>query len=160
MRRSSGAHDTAGRLDDAMTEFEAVLVDQQRVLGPDHPDALATRNNLAYVYESAQLGADHPDTLITRNNAAFAYLSVGRLPEAIAAHEALLNDRTRILGVKHPDTLTSRNNVAIAYQSAGRIAHLVHPLASGATAEVPHIDRRRSTVTSAAATTSTVVDES
>ncbi|MGV9975704.1 hypothetical protein [Nocardia beijingensis] len=34
---------------------------------------------------------------MTRNNVAFAYLSVGRLPEAIAAHEALLNDRTRIL---------------------------------------------------------------
>ena len=32
----------------AITEFERLLTEQQRVLGADHPDTLATRNNLAF----------------------------------------------------------------------------------------------------------------
>jgi hypothetical protein len=30
-----------------VTEFEALLTDRLRVLGPDHPHTLMTRNNLA-----------------------------------------------------------------------------------------------------------------
>ena len=41
----------AGRLAliiEAITEFERLLTEQQRVLGADHPATLATRNNLAF----------------------------------------------------------------------------------------------------------------
>ena len=38
----------AGDVAGAVTAFEVLLADQVRVLGPDHPDALTTRNNLAY----------------------------------------------------------------------------------------------------------------
>lgn len=37
-----------GRVDDAITAFQTLLVDQITVLGPDDADTLTTRNNLAY----------------------------------------------------------------------------------------------------------------
>ena len=111
----------------------------EEVLGPDHPDTLVSRNNLASAYESAGrlgeaitlieevladrvrvLGEDHPDTLISRNNLAAAYRAAGRLGEAIPLYEQVLADRVRVLGDDHPHTLTSRNNLAHAYQAAGR----------------------------------------
>ena len=67
------------------------------------------------------LGPDHPDTLGSRNNLAYAYQDAGRLHEAITLYEQTLEDRTRILGPHHPDTLTTRNNLASAYRAAGRI---------------------------------------
>ena len=114
------------------------------VLGPDHPDTLASRNNLAYAHESAGhlgqaialyeqtladrlriLGPDHPDTLTSRDNLASIYRSAGRLDEAIELHEQNLADRERILGADHPHTLTSRNNLANAYQDAGRLEQAI-----------------------------------
>ena len=67
------------------------------------------------------LGPDHPSTLASRNNLADAYRDAGRLDEAIALYEQILEDRTRILGPHHPSTLTSRHNLAYAYQDAGRL---------------------------------------
>ena len=66
---------------------EATLTDIERVLGPDHPDTLASRNNLAYAYESA-----------------------GDLGQAIPCARRALTDMERVLGPDHPATLTSRNN--------------------------------------------------
>lgn len=62
---------------------------------------------------------DHPGTLLSRNNLAFAHKSTGRLDEAIVLHEQNLTDREQALGPDHPDTLASRNNLAAAYNSAG-----------------------------------------
>ena len=66
-------------------------------------------------------GPDHPDTLTSRNDLANAYLDAGRADEAIALHERTLADRERVLGETHPDTLASRNSLAFAYRSAGRL---------------------------------------
>ena len=118
---------------------ERLVADQERVLGPDHPDTLASRNNLALAYQAAGrtdeaiplheqtlaarervLDPDHPDTLASRNNLANAYQAAGRTDEAISLHEQTLAARERVLGPDHPDTLTSRNNLANAYQAAGR----------------------------------------
>jgi tetratricopeptide (TPR) repeat protein len=120
------------------------LADTERVLGPDHPDTLASRNNLAGAYESAGrleeaiglyeqtltdqqrvLGADHPQTLASRNYLAGAYKSAGRLEEAIGLLEPTLADTERVLGPDHPQTLTSRNNLADAYESAGRLEEAI-----------------------------------
>ena len=109
-------------------------------LGPDHPDTLTSRNNLASAYRDAGrlheaielfeqnledrtriLGPHHPHTLTSRNNLAGAYREAGRLHEAIALYEQTLDDRTRILGPHHPDTLISRNNLANAYRDTGRL---------------------------------------
>ena len=111
-----------------------------RTLGPDHPDTLASRGNLAAAYLSAGrleqavplfertltdrervLGSDHPRTLASRGNLASAYLSAGRLEQAVPLFERTLTDREHLLGADHPDTLTSRNNLAAAYQAAGRL---------------------------------------
>jgi tetratricopeptide (TPR) repeat protein len=84
--------------------FEQALADRERVLGADHPDTLASRNNLAGAYESA-----------------------GRLGEAIPMFEQALADRERVLGADHPHTLTSRNNLerarAMTAPSEGRRNH-------------------------------------
>ena len=128
-----GAPQAAVALSDAVTHLS-------KILGPDHPDTLTSRNNLAGAYESAGrldeaitlyeqvladrvrlLGPDHPQTLTSRNNLAYAYRSAGRLDQAIPLYEEVLADRVRLLGDDHPQTLTSRNNLAYAYRSAGRL---------------------------------------
>ena len=114
------------------------------LLGPDHPDTLASRNNLAGAYRAAGrlteaitlyeqvlpdrirvLGEDHPNTLNLRNNLAYAYRAAGRLTEAITLFEQVLPDSIRVLGENHPNTLNSRNNLACAYAAAGRITEAI-----------------------------------
>jgi tetratricopeptide (TPR) repeat protein len=125
----------------AIAVGEPLLAGRERVLGPDHPDTLTSRNDLAAAYQDAGrfaeaiplheptlagrervLGPDHPDTLTSRNNLAAAYQHAGRAAEAIPLDERTLADCERVLGPDHPDTLTSRNNLAAAYQDAGRAA--------------------------------------
>jgi tetratricopeptide (TPR) repeat protein len=123
----------------AITVGESLTADLERVLGPDHPDTLTTRNYLAAAYQDAGraaeaitvleqvltarervLGHDHPDTLTNRNNLAAAYQDAGRATEAITVLEQVLTARERVLGHDHPDTLTNRNNLATAYREVGR----------------------------------------
>ena len=123
---------------------EPLAVECEQMLGPDHPDTLASRNNLGTAYVAAGraaeaiplheqtradrervLGPDHPDTLASRNNLGIAYVAAGRAVEAIPPHEQTRADRERVLGPDHPDTLTSRNNLAAAYQAAGRAAEAI-----------------------------------
>ena len=111
-----------------------------KTLGPDNPDTLTSRGNLAYAYLSAGrldqaislfeqnladrervLGLDHPHTLTLRGNLAYAYLSAGRLDEAIDLYERTLTEALRVLGPDHTHTLTLRGNLAGAYESAGRL---------------------------------------
>ena len=129
--------------------YEALTLDVavdslEGLLGPDHPDTLTSRNNLAGAYRevgrlteaialyeqvlpdsSRVLGEDHPDTLASCNDLAGAYESAGRLTEAITLYEQVQEDYTRILGDNHPSTLTSRNNLAYAYHTAGRLTEAI-----------------------------------
>ena len=133
--------DSAAR---AIQVGEPLLADMEQVLGPDHPDTLTCRNNLALAYQAAGraaeaiplfertlagrervLGPDHPDSLVSRNNLAVAYRAAGRAAEAIPLHERTLAGRERVLGPDHPDSLVSRNNLAAAYQQAGRFAEAI-----------------------------------
>ena len=121
----------------ALAESVALAAD---TLGPDHPHALGSRNNLANAYQDVgrleeaitlhkqtldartrTLGPNHPDTLGSGDNLACAYREAGRLEEAITLHKQTLDDRTHILGPNHPDTLGSRNNLANVYRDAGRL---------------------------------------
>jgi len=123
---------------EAIGAGEAVAEDSARMLGPDHPDTLASMNNLAIACQEAGrkaeavrlheralagrvrvLGPEHPDTLASRNNLAIACQEVGRRAEAVRLHERALAGRVRVLGPDHPDTLASRNNLAAAYQQMG-----------------------------------------
>ncbi|MEW1996763.1 tetratricopeptide repeat protein, partial [Streptomyces coelicoflavus] len=108
-------------------------------LGPDHPDTLSTRNDLANALgvlgrhqEGADLhqqtltdrervlGPDHPDTLTSRNNLASALDVLGRHQEGADLHQQTLTDRERVQGPDHPLTLTSRNNLGSALDVLGR----------------------------------------
>jgi tetratricopeptide (TPR) repeat protein len=114
----------------AISLGQTLTQDSERILGPDHPDTLTSRNNLAYAYREAGrldeatalhertladseriLGPDHPSTLLSRNNLADAYREAGRLDEATALHERTLADSERIQGPDHPDTRASRDAV-------------------------------------------------
>ncbi len=44
------AYQAAGRTDEAIKMHEATLKQQESKLGPDHPDTLTSRNNLAAAY--------------------------------------------------------------------------------------------------------------
>jgi tetratricopeptide (TPR) repeat protein len=141
---SVGQLTVAADLSRAISLGVTVVADCERLLGPDHPDTLTSRGDLAGAYESAGrlgeaiallvrnladrerlLGPDHPDTLTSRNNLAGAYRWAGRRRKAIALHERNLTDRERLLGPDHPDTLASRHNLALAYESAGRLGEAI-----------------------------------
>jgi hypothetical protein len=77
--------------------YERNLADSERLLGPDHPDTLASRNNLAMAYEDA-----------------------GRVAEAIPLLERTLADSDRLLGPNHPTTDVVRGNLAeLVHSPAG-----------------------------------------
>jgi tetratricopeptide (TPR) repeat protein len=128
-----------GEEDIAAEQFEAArrLYTKQR--GPDHPDTLATMNNLANSYAAlgrqadalalreqtlalrkAKLGRDHADTLASMSNLANSYATLGRQPEAVKLREETLKIRKDKLGADHADTLASMNNLAISYTVLGR----------------------------------------
>jgi tetratricopeptide (TPR) repeat protein len=129
----------------AIAAGRSLAEDAERLLGPDHPNTLGSRGNLAIAYRAAGrtaealalhertlaedaerlLGPDHPSTLGSRGNLAIAYRAAGRTAEAIALHERTLADMERLLGPDHPSTLASRNNLANAYQDAGRTAEAI-----------------------------------
>jgi tetratricopeptide (TPR) repeat protein len=109
-------------------------------LGPDHPDTLATMNELAEAYWAAggadrslplfeamlsanriKLGPDHPGALATLNAAAVAYQGAGKFDRAVPMFEAVLAARRAQLGPDHPDTLDVMSNLAWTYRNAGRL---------------------------------------
>jgi hypothetical protein len=133
-----------GRVGEAIDQFQALLADITRVLGPDHPDTLTARNNLAsWLGEAGRvgeaidqfqalladrirvLGADHPDTLTARNNLASWLGGAGRVGEAVDQFQALLADVTRVLGPDHPNTLATRDNLASWLGRSGRVGEAV-----------------------------------
>ena len=128
----------------AIAVGEPLAGDLERLLGPDHPDTLNSRNSLAAAYLAAgrvaeaiplfeqilavrqrMLGPDDPETLISQNNLASAYQDAGRTAEAIRLYELNLETRERLLGPDHPSTLNSRGNLAAAYRDGGRVAEAI-----------------------------------
>jgi hypothetical protein len=106
---------------------------RERTQGPDHPDTLAARGDLASGYHSAGrfalaiplyeqtlrehervLGPDHPHTLTSRANLASAYHGMRRRTEAVAAFEAALADCEQYLPPRHPMTQTIREHLEAA----------------------------------------------
>ncbi|MFD0209624.1 tetratricopeptide repeat protein [Streptomyces hirsutus] len=127
-----------GLIDQAIHYAERSADADARIHGPDHPDTLVSRDNLAGTYEAAGdltraiplyeatladrervLGPDHPDTLTSRNNLAYAHQLAGDHTRALPLHKATLADRERVLDPDHPNTLVSRNNLAGTYEAAG-----------------------------------------
>ncbi|MEU8005106.1 alpha/beta fold hydrolase [Catellatospora sp. NPDC049111] len=121
----------AGQVQAAAGYYQRLHHTAHQRLGPDHPNTLTARQNLASwrgragdaagaaaAFEQLLadvlriLGPDHPDTLATRGNLASWRGEVGDAAGAAAAFEQLLADVLRILGPDHPDTLATRSNLA------------------------------------------------
>jgi eukaryotic-like serine/threonine-protein kinase len=117
---------------------------REATLGPDHPDTLSSRNNLAEAYllagrtaealtlcestlkvRESWLGSDHPDTLNSQNNLAMAYKMMGDLARAVPLLERTLEAMKSKLGRDHHSTLTTQNNLASALSDAGRTAEAI-----------------------------------
>jgi hypothetical protein len=127
-----------GDAPEALRLSSAVLSDQERVLGRDHPDTLMTRNDIARrLGETGDrsgalrllsellpdrervLGPDHPDTLRTRGEIALRSGLVGDAVGALRLFSALLPDQERILGRDHTDTITTLGSAGIWYIRTG-----------------------------------------
>lgn len=83
-----------GSLEEAESEYAAVLEIQRRLLGLEHADTLTTRSKLA-------------DVLVLRSMHEEAFLD-----EAERHYRVVLDARMRALGIEHPDTLTARARLA------------------------------------------------
>jgi eukaryotic-like serine/threonine-protein kinase len=117
----------------ALRMRQETLEQQQRKLGPDHDQTLASRMNLAVSLDSVgrhkeaielqeetltlqrtKLGLDHPDTLMTMGNLADSYDRDGRYQEALQRHREAFALREAKLGANHPDTLGSMWGEAVS----------------------------------------------
>jgi tetratricopeptide (TPR) repeat protein len=112
---------------------------REKVLGPEHPDTLASVNNLGSVlerqgkYEEAEaihrralegrekvLGPEHPDTLSSVDNLGLILSRQGKYEEAEAIHRWALEGREKVLGPEHPDTLISIDNLGWVLERQGK----------------------------------------
>ena len=73
----------------ALRLYHELLPDQERVLGPDHPETLTTRHEIARWTGEA-----------------------GDAPRALRLYRELLPDRQRVQGPDHPETLTMCHHIA------------------------------------------------
>jgi tetratricopeptide (TPR) repeat protein len=115
----------------AVSLFEELLADQERVLGPDDPETLATRGNLARwtgelgnarraleLFEELLSrfervrGPDDRATLMTRANIAAATGQLGDVRRALELFQQVLPDFERAIGRGDRDTLATRTNIA------------------------------------------------
>jgi tetratricopeptide (TPR) repeat protein len=118
---------------------EPLTADLERLLGPEHPDTVRARSDLARAYHQTgrvadavplveqvltareQLfGAEHTRTLTARNNLASAYRATGRAAEAIPLFEQNLATCERLFGADHPKTLASRHSLDLARQESAQ----------------------------------------
>jgi Tetratricopeptide repeat/Caspase domain len=116
---------------DNLRRWQLWLPRVQATFGPDHPDTLTARYNVAHwtgQYGDSRealrlfqallpdiervLGSDHPDTLAARSKIASETGECGDARGALRLLQELLPDMERILGSDHPDTLATRSNVA------------------------------------------------
>ena len=114
---------------------EPLTADLDRLLGPDDPDTIRARNDLARAYRETGrvadavplveqvlaarerlFGADDPRTLASRNNLASAYRATGRAADAIGLFEKNLAACERLFGADHPKTLASQHSLDLAWQ--------------------------------------------
>ncbi|MFI7274420.1 tetratricopeptide repeat protein [Streptomyces sp. NPDC049879] len=109
-----------------------------RLLGPDHPDTLTIRSNLAISSRDAGrqaeaialaeqvtadrerlFGPDSPQVFTSRSVLAICYRRAGRHEDAIRLHTEVVAGRERVLGPDHPDTLGSRVSLGYTYWDMG-----------------------------------------
>lgn len=129
-----------GRWAEAGEVHRAVAAEREHLLGPDHPDTLASRYEVAFTLSrtgraadalreykhvtrarSIALGPDHPDTLAARQEMAYVLGQLGRHFDAHQVYNSVLAARERAMGADHPDTLRCRHNLAFNLSRLGRL---------------------------------------
>jgi len=104
------------------------------LLGPEHPETLASMDILATTLTSQGkddearkvneqaleirrriMGPEHPDTLRSMRQLALVLAGRGKLDEGRKLCEQTLEIRRRILGPEHPDTLISMSDMALRF---------------------------------------------
>jgi hypothetical protein len=68
------------------------------------------------------IGKEHPDTLATLNNLGVILLKEQHYADAAVVTADLLETRRRVLGDMHPDTLRSLYQLGVTYGRLGRLA--------------------------------------
>ena len=123
----------------AADQFQKARLLRTECLEPDHPDTLASINNLAAAYadlgryadalklneqiltmRKAKLGYDHPDTLKSMSTLSFRYYQLGRYDEALALSDETLPLMRAKLGPDDPSTLGLMTSLAVSYVAMGR----------------------------------------
>lgn len=129
------------RSKEARKLYEDLIPQQQKKLGPDHPDVLHSRRILALVmsdlheYSLAEeqgrtlvadckrvLGVEHPATLKSRSNLAAVLLHQTKNDESEQENREVVVLQTRVLGPESVNTLVSRMGVASALQAQKKYA--------------------------------------
>ena len=130
-----------GKYHDAEQVLRQVTTERERVLGPEHPETLASRQRLALAlvwqtkYAEAEteyravlklrekvLGPSHPDTLATRNSLAGTLLWEGKYAEAENELRGLIKLKEEVLGPEDPSSLKTRVNLANALFAQAKYA--------------------------------------
>jgi tetratricopeptide (TPR) repeat protein len=117
----------------------AAVEAMEKVLGPEHPDALATVSELGWVleglgeYKEAEamhrralegmekvLGLEHLDTLASVSGLGSVIERLGKYKEAEAMHRRALQGREKVLGPEHELTLISVGKLGFVLQELGK----------------------------------------
>ncbi|MEV6801392.1 FxSxx-COOH system tetratricopeptide repeat protein [Micromonospora rifamycinica] len=134
----------AGLHTSAVTYWQRLAAQADRMLGKEHLNTLTARANLAASYWQAGrtgeaiaveeqlvadferlLGNEHPTTLTARANLAASYWQAGRSDETLAIYEQVVPDCERLLGKDHPITTGARSGLATSYRQAGRTGEAI-----------------------------------
>ncbi|WP_082875399.1 tetratricopeptide repeat protein [Nocardia pseudobrasiliensis] len=135
----------AGRLSEAIHQFEQAVAGHESSRESDVFAAIRNRHNLAIAYGSADritdaiesferslvdhervLGLDHSDTFSARSHLIAAYRSAGRLADEINLAERQLAESERVHGLVDPKTRYARQYLANSYELVGRHDEAFH----------------------------------
>ncbi|MDB9870809.1 tetratricopeptide repeat protein [Alphaproteobacteria bacterium] len=111
-----------------------------KLLGPEAPETLTTKNNLALLLKdkgeidaaealcrevlkvrTRVLGPEDSRTLTTKNNLAGLLKDKGEIDAAEALYREVLKVKERVLDPEDPGTLTTKNNLALLLEDKGEI---------------------------------------
>jgi eukaryotic-like serine/threonine-protein kinase len=134
-----------GLFDRAVQPQAEALKIRRYVLGDDHPDTLASMNNMGVLYQwqgnltEAELylrealegrrrvfGVHHPETVTSINNVGVLLRQRGALTDAESYLREALDARRRIIGDEHSDTLEIANNIGIVLLRQVKLAEAEH----------------------------------
>ena len=136
--RAGRSQDSARLVGPAVMHWRKLAAVSQKILAPNHPDALTIGRRLADAYLAAgqaaeavpwfqwilvdqvgTVGPDHPDTIGAKRNLGHALIAAHQLPDALGVLSEAVSDYERVLGAKHPGTLGARDELAAAHRAAG-----------------------------------------